>query len=70
MEDLDKISRTYESELATPRAELEQRSLAPLNMEAECVQLRSRVTSLESELADITQRFTILSQTKDNKRPW
>ena len=68
LEDLDKISRTYESELATPRAELEQRSLAPLSMEAECVQLRSWVTSLESELADITQRFTILGQTKDNKK--
>ena len=37
-------------------------------MEAECVQPRSRVTSLESELADITQRFTILGQTKDNKK--
>jgi len=30
--------------------------------------LRSRVTSLESELADLTQRFTVLGQTSDEER--
>ena len=37
-------------------------------MEVECIQLRSRVTSLESELADLTQRFTVLGQTSDEER--
>ena len=40
MEDLNEMSRTYEGELATLKAELEQRSSTPSNMEAECVQLR------------------------------
>ena len=47
---------------------LEQRSLAPLAMEVECIQLRSWVTSLESELENLTQRFTILGQTSDEER--
>ena len=62
------MGRAYEAELATLRAKLEQRSLAPLAIEAECIQLRSRVTSLESDLEDLTQRFTILSQTSDEER--
>ena len=60
MEDYYKMGRAYEVELATLRVELEQRTLAPLATEVECIQLRSRVTSLESELADLTQRFTVL----------
>ena len=54
MEDYDEIGRVYEVELATLRAKIEQRSSAPLAIEAECIQLRSRVTSLESKLADLT----------------
>ena len=60
MEDYDEIERAYEVELATLRAELEQRSLPPLAMLAECIHLRSRVTSLESELVDSTERVAIL----------
>ena len=41
VEDYDEIGRAYEVELATLRAELEQRSLPPLAMEAECIHLRS-----------------------------
>ena len=53
MKDFNKMGRTYE-------AELTQRGQIPSATEAECTQLRSWVTSLESELADLTQRFTIL----------
>jgi len=60
MEDYDEMGRTYEAELANLRAKLEQRSLVPSATEVECIQLRSRVTSLENELANLTQRFTIL----------
>lgn len=41
VEDYDEIGISYKAELATLRAELEQRSPAPLAIEAECVQLRS-----------------------------
>jgi len=60
MKDFDKMGRTYEAELTTLLLELTQRGQIPSATEAECTQLRSRVTSLESELADLTQRFTIL----------
>lgn len=30
--------------------------------------MRSRVTSLESELADLTKRFTIMGQIRDKER--
>ena len=62
------MSRTYEGELDTLRIEFEQRSPTLLATEAECVQLRSQVASLKSELADLTQRFTVLGQTKDEER--
>ena len=54
--------------VSTLRIEFEQRSLTLSATEAECVQLRSQVASLESELADLTQRFTVLGQTKDEER--
>jgi len=54
MEDYDEMGRAYKVDLATLKVELEQRSLAPLGTKTECIQLRSRVTSLESELADLT----------------
>ena len=47
---------------------LKQRSLVPLAIEMECTQLRSQVASLESELANLTQRFTILDQMRDEER--
>ena len=59
MEDFDEIGRTYEAELTTLKVELKQRSPVPSAMEAECTQLRSRVASLKSELADLTQRFIV-----------
>ena len=62
------MGRAYETELANLKIELEQRSLTPLAMEVGCIKLRSQVTSLESELADLTQRFTILGQTRDEER--
>ena len=60
VKDYDEMGRAYEAELSAHRVELEQRCLAPLATEAECIQLRSRVASLESELANLTQRFTVL----------
>ena len=62
------MSRTYEGKLATLRIEFEQRSLTLSATEAECVQLRSQVASLENELADLSQRFTVLGQTRDEER--
>ena len=53
MKDFDKMGRTYKAKLTT---------------KVECTQLRSQVTSLKSELADLTQRFTILGQMKDEER--
>ena len=54
MEDFDEMSRTCEGKLATLRIEFAQRSLTLLATEVKCVQLRSQVASLESELADLT----------------
>ena len=42
--------------------------MVPLATEVECIQLRSRVTSLESKLVDLTQRFAVLGQTSDEER--
>ena len=53
MKDFDKMGRTYKAKLTT---------------KVECTQLRSQVTSLKSELADLTQRFTILGQMEDEER--
>ena len=53
----------YESELATLRAKLDRRRLAPPHTETEYVQLRSHVMGLEDELANLTQRFTDLDHT-------
>ena len=60
VEDHNEMGRAYKVKLATLKAKLEQRSSAPLATEVECIQLRSRVISLESELANLTQRFTVL----------
>ena len=68
MEDIKEINNAHKSELATLRAELYQRGLAPLGIEAECAQLRSQVTGLEDELADLTQRFATLDHTWDEER--
>ena len=50
----------HEAELAILRVELLQRGQIPSTTEVECTQLRSQVTRLESELADLTQRFIVL----------
>ena len=42
--------------------------MVPLATEVECIQLRSRVTSLESKLVDLTQRFIVLGQTNDKEK--
>ena len=68
MENFNEMGRTYKAKLATLRAKLVQRGQIPPTIEAEYTQLRSRVTSLESELTDHTQRFTILGQTRDEER--
>ena len=57
------MSNAHKSELATLRAELDQRGPAPPGTEIECVQLRSQVMSLEDELADLTYRFATLDHT-------
>ena len=67
MEDIEELSSAQDSELSTLRAELDQRGLAPLGIEAECVQLRSRVIGLEDELAVLTQRFSTLNHTWDEE---
>jgi len=54
VEDFDEMGRTYKAELATLHAELAQRGQVPSAMKAEYTKMRSRVTSLESELADLT----------------
>ena len=41
VEDIEEMNGAHESELATLRAELDRRGLAPLGTKAECVQLRS-----------------------------
>ena len=63
MEDIKEISSAHQTELTTLRAELDRRWPAPPDTEAECVQLRSQVASLEDELADLTQRFATLDHT-------
>ena len=63
MEDIKEISSAHQTELATLRVELDRRGPAPPGTEAECVQLRSQVVSLEDELADLTQRFATLDHT-------
>ena len=68
MEDIKEMNSAHKSELATLRAELHRRGPAPLGIEAECVQLRSQVTGLEDELADLNQRFTTLDHTWDEER--
>ena len=60
MEDLEDMSNVHESELATPKAELDRRGSAPPGTEVECVQLRSRVAGLEGDFTAFTQRFTAL----------
>ena len=60
MEDIKEMNSAHESELATFRAELDRRGIAPLGTDVECVQLRSKVTGLEVELANFTQRFASL----------
>ena len=57
------MSNAYESELATLRAKLDRRRLAPPHTETEYVQLRSHVMGLEDELANLTQRFATLDHT-------
>ena len=69
MLDIKEMSSAHESELAILRAELDGRGPAPPGTEAECVQLRSQVTGLEDELANITQRFTALDHTWVGRGP-
>ena len=47
MEDIEEMSSAHEGELATLRAKLDRRGLALLGIEAECVQLRSRVAGFK-----------------------
>ena len=54
IEDIEEMNNAHKSEIATLRAELHRRRPAPLGIEAECVQLRSQVTGLGDELADLT----------------
>ena len=63
MEDIEEMSSAHESELATLRAKLDRRGPAPPSTEAEFVQLRSQITGLEDELANLTQRFNALDHT-------
>ena len=68
MEDIKEFSSAQESKLTDLRAELDQSGLAPLGIEAECVQLRSRVTGLEDELTALTWRFAALDHTWDEEK--
>ena len=54
IEDIEETSNAHDSELATVRAELDRRGLAPLGTEAKCIQLRFRVVDLEDKLVDLT----------------
>ena len=63
MEDIKEMSSVHESELATRRVELNRRGQGFLGTEVDCVLLRSRVASLEDELADLTQWFANLDHT-------
>jgi len=68
MEDIEEMSSVYGSKLATLRAELDRKGSAPSGIEAECVQLRFRVMSLEGELAALTRRFAALDHSCDEER--
>ena len=68
MEDIEEMNSAQESELATLRAELDQRGLAPSVIEVEYVQLRSQVAGLKDELTALTWRFAILDHTWDEER--
>lgn len=68
VEDFDEMGRTNEAKLTILHVELAQRGQTLLVTEVECTQLGSRVTSLESELSDLTQSFTILGQTRDEEK--
>ena len=62
------MGRTYKAELATLHAKLAQRGQVPSATKDECTKMRSRVISLESELADLTQKFIVLGQMRDEER--
>ena len=62
------MSSEQESELATLRAKLDWKGLAPPSTEAVCVLLRSWVVGLEDELAALTRKFTTLDHTWDEER--
>jgi len=68
MEDIEEMSSMQESELVALKAKLNWSGLAPPSIEAECVQLRSRVVGLDDELASLTRRSTALDHTWDEKR--
>ena len=68
MEDIEEMSSVYGSKLATLRAELDRKGSAPSSIEAECVQLRFRIMSLEGELAALTRRFVALDHSCDEER--
>ena len=65
---LMEMSSMQESELVALKAKLDWSGLAPSSIEAECVQLRSRVVGLDDELAALTRRFAALDHTWDEKR--
>ena len=62
------MSSAQESVFAVLMAELDRRGPAPLGTEVECVQLKSRVTGLEDELATLTRRFAAQDHTWDEER--
>ena len=68
MEDIKEMSSMQENELATLRVELNRKGLAPLNIEAEYIQLRSWVAGLKDKLVAFTQRFVALDHTWDKER--
>ena len=68
MEDIKEMSSMQENELATLRVELNRKGLAPLNIEAEYIQLRSWVAGLKDNLVAFTQRSVALDHTWDKER--
>ena len=68
MEDIKEMSSMQENELATLRVELNRKGLAPLNIEAEYIQLRSWVAGLKDKLVAFTQRSVALDHTWDKER--
>lgn len=68
MEDIEEIGSVQDSELATHRAELDRRGPSLPSTKTECIHLRSWVTGLEDELADLTQRFATLDHSRDKER--